>query len=101
VAGADVNPYLATAAILAGMHQGMEKNIEPPRMVPEGEAIRPGRPLPNRWEAALDALKKARILPGYLGERFCKVYGQARRTESEQFHAQVGHLDYEWYLRVL
>jgi glutamine synthetase len=101
VAGADANPYLTAAAILAGMLYGMEKKIEPPRMIPEGETIHPGTLLPNRWEAALDALRGAQVLPRYLGERFCKVYGQARRTESEQFHAQVGHLDYEWYLRVL
>jgi glutamine synthetase len=79
----------------------MEKKIEPPRMIPEGEAIRRGKLLPNRWEAALSALARGRVLPDYLGERFCKVYGQARRTESEQYHAQVSHLDYEWYLRVL
>lgn len=101
IAGADVNPYLATAAILAGMLHGIERRIEPPEMVREGEAIRPIRPLPNRWEAALDALAAGRILPAYLGERFCEVYGRARRIESEQFHAEVSHLDYEWYLRVL
>jgi glutamine synthetase len=101
VAGADANPYLATAAILAGMLHGMEHRIEPPRMIAEGETIHPEKLLPNRWEAALDALEGARTLPPYLGERFCNVYAQARRTESEQFHAQVSHLDYEWYLRVL
>jgi glutamine synthetase len=101
VAGADANPYLVTAAILAGIHDGLERKIEPPPMIPEGAPIRPDKPLPNRWEAALDAMAAGRILQAHLGERFCRVYEKARRIESEQFHAQVSHLDYEWYLRVL
>lgn len=101
VAGADANPYLVSAAILAGMHAGLERGIAPPPMVGEGEVIERRVGLPNRWEYALDAFAAGRILPDYLGGDFCRVFAQCRRWESEQFHLQVGDLDYEWYLRVL
>ena len=99
-AGADCNPYLAVAAILAAAHHGITHRIEPPPMVREGETA-PGQvTLSHRWEQALDAFDAGTILPEYLGREFCRVFGAARRFEAEQFHAQVPNLDYDWYLPV-
>ena len=98
VAGADCNPYLAMAAILAGVHAGLTQNIEPPRMIREGEVMEEKIGLSPRWETALDAFDAGRLLPGYLGAEFCRVFSHARRLEAEAFHAQVSNLDYEWYL---
>lgn len=97
-AGADCNPYLAVAAILAAVHHGIDKALEPPAMVREGERIDTGVQLSHRWEAALDAFEAGSILPGYLGRDFCRVLATARRFEAEQFHACVPDLDYDWYL---
>jgi glutamine synthetase len=97
-AGADCNPYLAVAAILAAAHHGITGRVEPPRMVREGEPVPARVTLSHRWEAALDAFDAGGILPGYLGEEFCRVFSAARRFEAEQFHAQVPSLDYDWYL---
>ena len=55
--------------------------------------------LPIRWEAALDRFKKSEVLPEYFGEEFCRVFEIIRRSECDQFHAQISNLDYEWYLR--
>ena len=98
VAGADCNPYLAMAAILAGVHAGLTQKIEPPRMIREGEVMEEVISLSPRWETALDTFDAGQLLPGYLGAEFCRVFSQARRFEAEAFHAQVGNLDYEWYL---
>lgn len=97
-AGADCNPYLAVAAILAAAHHGISQRIEPPPMVREGQEVAGEITLSHRWEQALDAFDRGRILPGYLGAEFCRVFGTARRWEAEQFHAQVPTLDYDWYL---
>jgi len=98
VAGADCNPYLAMAALLAAAHAGITRRIEPPPMVREGEAV----PLPTgpspRWDSALAAFGASTLWPGYLGAEFCQVYGAARRFEAEAYHAEVPGLDYEWYL---
>jgi glutamine synthetase len=97
-AGADCNPYLAVAAILAGAHHGIAGRIEPPAMVREGGEMPAEVVLSHRWEQALDAFSRGTILPRYLGEEFCRVFAAARRFEAEQFHARVPNLDYDWYL---
>ena len=100
VAGADANPYLVVAALLAGIHHGIANRCEPTEMVAEGAMIdEQEATLPRRWEAALDRFKRSEILPEYLGEEFCRVFEIMRRNECERFHEQVGNLDYEWYLR--
>jgi glutamine synthetase len=97
-AGADCNPYLAVAAVLAGAHHGLVQQIEPPAMVREGELMETGDgPIPH-WEGALDRLERAGVLPGYLGEDFCKTYLACRRLEARQYRAEVPDLDYSWYL---
>ena len=98
VAGADCNPYLAMAAILAAAHAGITGHIEPPAMIREGEPVSlPTGPSP-RWETALAAFDASTLWPDYLGAEFCRVYSAARHFEAEAYHAEVPGLDYEWYL---
>ena len=100
VAGADANPYLVTAAILAGIHYGITRQCEPTEMIAEGTVIDEREiTLPRRWDAALDQFRDSHKLPVYLGEEFCRVYEIVRRSECERFHEQVSNRDYEWYLR--
>ncbi|HET6592653.1 MAG TPA: glutamine synthetase, partial [Xanthomonadales bacterium] len=97
-AGADCNPYLVVAALLAGLHHGLLNRVEPPPMVREGQIVeRDGDRAPH-WEEALASFEAARILPGYLGQDFCRTYARCRRLELRQYRAQVPDLDYIWYL---
>ncbi len=98
VAGADCNPYLAMAAILAAAHAGITGRVEPPPMIRAGEPVAlPTGPSP-RWETALAAFDHSTLWPDYLGAEFSRVYGAARRYEADAYHAEVPGLDYEWYL---
>lgn len=100
VAGADANPYLVVAAVLAGIHYGITRQCEPTEMIAEGTMLDEQEiTLPRRWDSALDRFKDSQILPEYLGEEFCRVYEIVRRSECERFHEQVSNRDYEWYLR--
>jgi glutamine synthetase len=101
IAGADANPYLVMAAVLAGMHHGMVNHLDPGPMVQQGVKVEEKCTLPIRWEAALDVFSRAEILPTYLGEQFCRVFEAARREESQTYHAQVSLKDYQWYLRAI
>jgi len=101
VAGADANPYLVMAAVLAGIHHGMVSRIEPGPMVSQGELVEEVVTLPLRWEAALDAMAAADVLPDYLGREYCRVFEASRREEAERFHSQVSLKDYQWYLRAI
>ena len=97
-AGADCNPYLVVAALLAGLHHGLLNRVEPPPMVREGQIVkRDGGGAPH-WEGALESFEAARILPDYLGKGFCETYARCRRLELRQYRAQVPDLDYIWYL---
>jgi glutamine synthetase len=99
--GADGNPYLVMAAILAGIHHGITNRIEPSPMVSQGEVIEEKVGLPLRWEAALDAFDKGTVLPKYLGKRYHELYAKCRREECDRFHSEITDRDYEWYLRML
>jgi glutamine synthetase len=99
VAGADANPYLVTAAIAAGVHHGIKNKCDPGRMIEEGEVIRLKTGIPDRWDAAIDLFSKSKILPEYLGKRYCNYFAQNRRSECRQFHNTVPPTDFDWYLR--
>lgn len=100
-AGADANPYLVTAAIAAGVHHGLKNKIDPGRMVEEGEKVTLKTRIPDRWDAAIDKFERGKVLPHYLGKRFCRYYALNRRGESRQFHNTITEVDFDWYLRVV
>ncbi len=102
VAGADANAYLVVAAVLAGMHHGMTRELEPPPPM-EGDAAadQQGADLPTRWLRAIEALERGSILPDYVGADFMRVFAAVRRHELESFEANVTSLEVEWYLRTV
>jgi glutamine synthetase len=102
VAGADANPYLVVAAVLAGMHAGISRGLEPGPMVAEGTVVaEPEMRLPARWEAALQAFAQSEAMREYLGEDYWSAFKSMRSAECEAFHARIPNLDYEWYLRAV
>ena len=99
VAGADANPYLALAALLAGIHHGLSNKIEPPE-ISSGNACTQADPsLPTAWPAALDCLESGDVLKTYLGEEYCRSYVSAKRTEMASFFSTPSAKEFEWYLR--
>jgi len=98
VAGAEANPYLVLAAMLAGMHHGIAAHLVPDAQTRGDAAGQPGAKLPTDWPAALAAHDGARILPGYLGEDFWHLYGQVRRGEMDRAQAMIPDTDYMLYL---
>lgn len=99
--GADANPYLVTAAILAGIHYGIKNRCDPGPMVEEGAVIELKRRIPNRWPEAIDRFAKSRILPDYLGKEYCNSYVVNRREEERLFHNVISDVDFDWYMRAV
>ena len=101
VAGADANPYLALAALLAGVHHGLTQRIDPgPPVVGDGYAAAATGPrLPSNWFAAVDAFESSPVMADYLGSRFVRMFTSVKRTEQDRFFEVVSPLDYDWYLR--
>lgn len=98
-AGADANPYLVTAAVVAAVHYGLKNKCDPGTLVEQGAHIVPKLRIPNRWDAAIDKFERGKILRDYLGSDYCKYFAMNRREESRRFHNTVGQLDFDWYLR--
>jgi len=102
VAGADANPYLVLASVLAGIHYGLENRSEPGPFIDEGTRLEEEEiTLPRNWPQALDRFAASSVLPRYLGEEYCRIFETTRRDEYEQFSAVITNLDYEWYLRTV
>ena len=101
VAGADANPYLVVAAVMAGIHHGIVNQLDPGPMVAEKQKVDYEITLPVRWSKSLDVFKAGPVLPAYFGEEYHHLFEVCRREESELFHSQVSNRDYEWYLRAV
>jgi glutamine synthetase len=102
VAGADANPYLAIAAVLAGVHHGLTHAIDP------GQATRGdgyasaalgGERLPTTWASAIELFEQSATLRDYLGGRLVDVFSRIKRIELDRFEAVVSTLDYDWCLK--
>jgi glutamine synthetase len=102
VAGADANPYLALAALLAGVHHGLTGAIDPGPPV-EGDgyeaAAKMEARLPATWFAALDHFERSAVMRDYLGDRFVTMFAKVKRIEQDRFFEVVSPLDYDWYLK--
>jgi glutamine synthetase len=102
VSGADANPYLALAAMLAGVHYGLTNKLDPgPMIIGDGYAQADKAPvkLPKHWYAAVDAFEASDILKDYLGARFHAMYTIVKRTEQDRYNAHIPIVDYEWCFR--
>lgn len=102
LSGADANPYLALAAMLAGVHHGLTHGVDPgPPVTGNGyaEIIDKDRRLPTTWGAAVDRFERSAIMAEYLGERFARMFCIVKRTEHDRFEEVVSALDYDWYLK--
>ena len=96
--GADANPYLATAAMFAGVLFGLEHQGDPGPPMTGNAYAKARRTVPTNWAEALLAFERGSKLDGYFGERFKKLYAACRRAEFDRFEARVTALDFEWYL---
>jgi len=101
VAGADANPYLVVATVMAGIHHGILNRLDPGPMVAEKAKVDYAVTLPVRWPKSLDAFHDGQVLPRYFGEEYHRLFEACRREESDLFHAQISNRDYEWYLRAV
>lgn len=98
IAGADANPYLVTAAVLAGMLQGLRDKGDPgPPTV--GNAYEQGEHRELFWRDTLRDFLASDFVARHFGERFRHIYGQQKLKELRSFHREVTTLEVDWYLR--
>ena len=98
VAGADANPYLTLAAVLAGLHLGLMKKIDPGPPAQGNVSREPDLALPFSLEAALEKLEAETALGDYLGSETIAFYAETKRLEHQRFQKIISPAEYAWYL---
>lgn len=110
IAGADANPYVAAAVVLAAVERGIAMGLDPgPPVTGNGYAavaadaasgtpIDPQLVLPRTWQESIDRAAGSAFLAEALGPDFLKVFLAIKRQECARFSAEVTDLDRSWYL---
>jgi glutamine synthetase len=98
--GADANPYLALAAIVASSADGIGREAKPPDPI-DGDAYARGDlpELPGSLEAAIAAFERDTALRDALGDGFSEYYLTSRRWELKAWRETVTDWERERYDR--
>jgi len=97
IAGADANPYLSLAAILAGIAHGIENRLEADEPTVGGpQEVDPV--LPGNWYEALRAFESSPFIAETLGSDFRGAFSAIKRQEQLEFSGTVNPLEYDSYL---
>jgi len=99
VCGADANPYLAMAAMLAGMHHGITQKLEPDAPVNGKHAGFKADPaLPGDSFEAARRLENARVLKDYMPKHYLETYAHLVHNMHETFLSALAPREYEFFL---
>lgn len=99
VAGADANPYLVMAAVLAGALQGLDNDLPLPEAVEGNGLEQEGAPFPIRQSDALYEFQTHPAMRELLGGRFCDVFHACKNDELIQFERLITETEIEWMLK--
>lgn len=97
-AGAEANPHLVVAAVLAGMHHGVGAQLDPAPKASGNAGAEIDPTLPLTLPDALRALRAAAILPRWLGADYPGIYATVKEAEFAAFMETISKQEYDWYL---
>jgi glutamine synthetase len=104
VPGADANPYLAVAAVIASGLWGIEHEIEPPAPVTGNAYEQPSEsapPLPASLGEAAARLSGSRSAAELLGSPFVEHFARTREWEEADFRRAITDWELARYLEVI
>ena len=100
LAGADANPYLVVAAILAGALVGLEQKRMPPPPT-DGDAYAQQPPsLPRFWPDALRVFADSSFVREYMGDELQRIFLDSKWQELEELISHVPLIEYDAYLEL-
>lgn len=99
IAGADANPHLVLAAILAGVIHGLDNKIEPDPPIRELADVDNYEILTGNWDLSVDAFASSDLVGQLFGETFQSIYAESRRAEQAVFAATITDMEYRTYLQ--
>ncbi len=100
--GADANPYLAIAAVVAAAADGIKRRLTPPAAI-EGDAYARGElpELPGSLESAIQAFQADDAFRRALDERFSDYFVISRAWEVKAFRQTVTDWERDRYMRTV
>ncbi len=98
VSGAEANPYLVIAAVLAGVHYGLKDQLDAGDKHSGNAGSKVDAELPLTLWQSLDAIRNAKILNDYLSTDYLNIYADVKQAEFDAFMESIFTREYEWYL---
>lgn len=98
VSGADANPYLVLAAILAAALDGLDHPSEPPAALTGNAYHAAGRAIPPDWRQAIEVFEASDLIRRLFPADFIAMFGSCKRQELAVFEAEISELEYRSYL---
>ena len=98
IAGADANPHLVLAALLAGLHLGITTKADPGK--PRAGSVSGERDPGMRFDlaSALKRLAASELMGRYIDPVYLKAYASVKINERARFLDYIGAREYDWYL---
>ncbi|MFP6582028.1 MAG: glutamine synthetase [Candidatus Hydrogenedentota bacterium] len=104
IAAADINPYIAMAAVVGSGLWGIENKIEPTDPV-KGNAYEQKFPkkldLPATLIEAAGLLRKSKAARDLFGDAFVEHYAQSREWEEREFRKAITSWEMERYFEII
>ena len=101
VAGADSNPYLVLAAILAGALRGIEGGLRPGEPLIADNHTEAHQPLPNNWDYALELFAASDFTGECLGADYKALYLACKNQELAEFRGRVTDVEYDAFIKTV
>lgn len=100
--GADANPYLVLAAMLAGGLAGIEQDLKPAETYHGNSYVDPDVEwVPRTMPDAITLFEQSEVANAYLGEEAVRFFAATRRAEFEEFNSAVTEWEVRRYLGVV
>ena len=101
VAGADANPYLLFAVLLAAMREGILATVSPGKPVTGDGYAKEKKTLPVDMPDAVRLFSKSDFIRKAMGAEFQRIFTLTKEQEIAEFRRRITTLEYQSYLEQL
>ncbi len=101
VAGADANPYLLFAVLLAAMREGILANLSPGKPVTGDGYAKEKKLLPVYMPDAVRLFSESDFIRKAMGPEFQRIFTLTKEQEIAEFRRRITTLEYRSYLEQL
>ena len=101
VAGADANPYLLFAVLLAAMFDGIEQNLSPGNPISGDGYSQEEATLPVYMPDAVKLFSESDFIRSALGPELQRIFTLTKEQEIAEFRRRISTLEYQSYLEKL